>query len=97
MSETNLTIASLIAKDVNFSGTELVELGIALVTQLFCVLLIIILFRTYPFHVHLWILMMVRFSPLLKFVTVFPLCRGSHGESLHRKAPSFLIPYFVVL
>lgn len=61
MSASNLTVAALIAKEINFSGTELVELGIALVTELFCILLIVILFRTYPFHVHLWILILVSF------------------------------------
>lgn len=61
---TNLTLATLFTKEINFSGTELVELGIALVTELFCVLLIVILFRTYPFHIHLWILMLVSFLRL---------------------------------
>ena len=62
MPEDNLTVATLIAREINFSGTELVELGIALVTELFCILLIVILFRTYPFHVHLWILILVSLA-----------------------------------
>ncbi|KAE9555287.1 hypothetical protein FO519_001538 [Halicephalobus sp. NKZ332] len=54
MSIVNLTTTALAAPLTDLTGSELVEMGLCIVTELFCILLMIILFRTYPFHTHLW-------------------------------------------
>uniref|UniRef100_A0A7E4WE02 G_PROTEIN_RECEP_F1_2 domain-containing protein n=1 Tax=Panagrellus redivivus TaxID=6233 RepID=A0A7E4WE02_PANRE len=71
----DITTETVLNLTDNAGGAELFEMCIEVITVFFCVLLMVMLFRSYPYHVHLWafvvnLVMTIATYTILRFAII---------------------------